>query len=148
MNDLSSNPAFTAYAITTILLCFNVLALWGYSGGVRAGTKTCVNPEDALTVSKGAAVREADPAAVARVIRAYNNAAANNLPFLAIGLVYVLLGASPTMAAVLFGSFTAFRLIHSVVYLREMQPWRTAAFALGGLVTLVMGADMVRLLVM
>lgn len=143
----AANPAFTAYAITTLLLCANILGLWGLSGGVRAGTKTVINPEDATTVAKGAAIVASDPAAVARVLRAHQNAVVNILPFLALGWVYVALGASTIMAQAIFGSFTLFRFAHSFVYLRELQPWRTLSFVLGGLVTGVMMIDMVRLLI-
>lgn len=147
MTDPMHNPSFVAYAATTLLLCLNLLGLWGWSGGVRTFSKTVVNPEDARTVNKGAAIVESDPAAVARVMRAWQNAQANIVPFLLIAWVWVLAGAAPLPAHVLFGSFVVLRYVHSFVYLRELQPWRTLSFALGGLVTGLMAADTIRLLV-
>ena len=48
MNNWMSNPSFVAYAISCLILCLNLLFLWGYSGTSRARTKTAMNAEDAL----------------------------------------------------------------------------------------------------
>ena len=114
MQPLASNPAFQAYAAMTIVLSLNMLVLWAYSGAVRGKTKTTPNAEDA---KGGAALVEVEPPEVARVLRAYKNAAANILPFAILGLVYVLAGASGQAAAGLFGAFTLARLAHSWAYL-------------------------------
>jgi glutathione S-transferase len=144
LHELTSNPAFAIYALTTSVLCLNLLGLWGYSGAVRGGTKTTLNPEDATTVSKGAEVVAGDPPAVARVLRAHTNAFVNIMPFLVLGWLYVVLGATPAMAWAIFGSFTVFRLLHTVVYLAGKQPWRTVFFALGGIATFVLFVEVVR----
>jgi microsomal prostaglandin-E synthase 1 len=128
--DLTRNPAFAIYGLTAAVLCLNLLGLWGYSGVVRTGTKTTPNTEDAVTVAKGAEVVKADPDAVARVLRAHTNAFVNIVPFLALGLLYVLLGASATMAWILFGGFALTRLGHTFAYLGQKQPWRTVMFVL------------------
>jgi prostaglandin-E synthase 1 len=135
MQPLASNPAFQAYAAMTIVLSLNMLVLWAYSGAVRGKTKTTPNAEDA---KGGAALVEVEPPEVARVLRAYKNAAANILPFAILGLVYVLAGASGQAAAGLFGAFTLARLAHSWAYLGGKQPWRSLSFGLGGLVTLIL----------
>jgi glutathione S-transferase len=144
MQYLAKNPAFAAYCITAVLLCLNMLGLWGYSGGVRTGTKTTHNAEDAATFAKGAAVVPADPEAVARVLRAHTNAFVNIMPFLLLGLLYVLLGASTKMAWILFGGFTVMRWGHSAAYLAAKQPFRTVFFALGGLLTFVLMEEVMR----
>jgi uncharacterized MAPEG superfamily protein len=138
MQSLTTNPAFQAYVTSCLVLSANLLFLWGWSGAVRARTKTAINPEDARTVSKGAEVVATDPPEVARVLRAHRNAHDNIVPFLFLGLVFVLLGGAPLHAQILFGVFTAARLVHSVVYLRELQPYRTLFFVIGGLTTLVL----------
>jgi prostaglandin-E synthase 1 len=134
MDTLISNPAFVAYAVVALVLCANLLFLWGYSGAVRGKTKTAMNREDAARF--GAALRETDPPEVARVLRAHANAQAAITPFLFLGLVFVLAGGSAGVARILFGIFVVARLLHSVVYLAEKQPWRTIFFILGGLATL------------
>ncbi len=135
MQSLASNPAFQAYAVMAIVLSLNMLFLWAYSGAVRGKSKTTPNPEDA---KGGAALLENEPPEVARVLRAHRNATANISPFLILGLVYVLAGASATGAEVLFGAFTVVRLAHSWAYLGGKQPWRSVSFGLGALVTLVL----------
>ncbi|MEZ4381015.1 MAG: MAPEG family protein [Nannocystaceae bacterium] len=130
--------AYLAYGVTTLVLCLNLTVLWLASGAARVKTKTTLNPEDAQTVSKGAAVVDDNPDAVARVLRAHTNTLVNTVPFLFIGQVYVAAGADATMAWVFMGAFTAARLLYSVCYLGGIQPWRSISFALGVLATLCM----------
>lgn len=145
MGNLAQNPAFAIYCLTTVVLCLNMLGLWGYSGAVRGGTKTTPNPEDATTVAKGAEIVTSEPPEVARVLRAHTNAFVNIMPFLVLAFLYVLLGATPTMAWALFGGFTFVRLAHTFAYLGGKQPWRTMMFALGGIITLVVMVQVARL---
>lgn len=144
MDDSASQPAFPIYALCAVVLCLNMLGLWGWSGAVRRKTKTTHNPEDVETVSKGAKVLDEEPPEVARVLRAHHNANVNIMPFLALGLLYVINGASVRMAWIVFGGFTLARLGHSLAYLGGKQPWRTICFALGGLITLALMVQVVR----
>jgi prostaglandin-E synthase 1 len=147
MPNLAANPAFVAYAISILVLSLNLLLLWGYSGSVRGKSKTTPNTEDAGTIARGAKLVEADPPEVARVLRAHRNAMANIIPFAALGLVFVLAGGSATVAEVVFGVFTASRLLHSFTYLAGKQPWRSLSFGLGAVTTLVLMGFIVRALV-
>jgi glutathione S-transferase len=144
MQDLVKNPAFAIYCLTASVMCLNMLGLWGYSGAVRSGTKTTWNSEDAATVAKGAAIISSEPDPVARVLRAHTNAFVNIMPFLILAFLYVLLGATPTMAWILFGGFTAMRLVHSFAYLAGKQPWRTLSFVVSGLLTGAVFVEVVR----
>lgn len=147
MQSLISNPTFVVYAIATLVLCFNLMFLWGYSGGVRGKTKTAINPEDAATVAKGAQVTDSDPPEVARVLRAHRNAEANIYPFLALGMVFTLMGGPVEHAKIIFGIFVGARLLHSIVYLAGKQPWRTLSFVIGAFAILGLMGDIVWLLV-
>ncbi len=147
MQTLSSHPAFLVYAITTLVLCLNLMFLWVYSGTVRGKTKTTTNPEDATTVAKGAQVSDSEPPEVARVLRAHRNAEANIYPFLALGLVFVLLGGPAEHAKLLFAVFAAGRVMHSIAYLAGKQPWRSIGFGIGTLALLGLMGDIVWLLV-
>jgi glutathione S-transferase len=129
-SNLPDNPAFNAYAISAALLCINLLGLWLYSGAVRSRTRTLINPEDAALLG-GRPIVERDPPEVARVLRAHANAMANVVPFLILGLLYVLLGAGRTGALAYFGVFTLARYIHSATYLVALQPWRTVSYVVG-----------------
>ncbi len=133
---LTSNPSFLVYSASMVVLCVNVLALWAYSGAVRARTKTSHTRED-LGVTAGGLV-DVDPPAVARVLRAHRNAADNILPFAVLGLLYVLWGASPLLTSIFCGVFVVARLGHTFSYLNEKQPWRSVSFAVGVLTTFVM----------
>jgi MAPEG family len=65
----------------------------------------------------GAPVSELDPPAVARLLRAHRNAV-----------------------------FIAARIVHSIVYLKAMQPWRTIAFAISLLAILALIAAVLHVL--
>jgi uncharacterized MAPEG superfamily protein len=75
---------------------------------------------------------------VERGLRAHRNDLESTLPFLAIGLVYVLVGPPVLLAKVLLISFTVLRCLFSFFYLRSLQPWRSASFLLGELCLLIM----------
>ena len=143
MTPLAAQPAFVAYAISLLVLSLNLLLLWAYSGVARGKAKSTPNEEDA----KGVKLAEIEPAAIARVLRAHANAMANILPFLFLGLVFVLQEGSATVAQVLFGIFTVARILHSFVYLAGKQPWRTVFFTIGALTTLVLMGFIVKMLV-
>jgi uncharacterized MAPEG superfamily protein len=147
MTSLAAQPAFVAYVVMLIVLSLNLLLLWAYSGSVRGKTKTTPNKEDASTVSKGAQLVETEPPEVARVLRAYKNAEANIVPFLLLGLVYVLAGASAVAAEVVFGVFTVARLAHSFAYLGGKQPWRSMMYGIGALDTLALIGLLVKAIV-
>jgi microsomal prostaglandin-E synthase 1 len=144
---LLSNKAFVIYCLMSMVLSVMLVALWGYSGGVRGKTKTTPNPEDAGTVAKGATVTDAEPSEVGRVMRVYNNSAANVVPFLVLALLYSLVGATEMMAWILFGGFTAARVLYAFAYLGGKQPWRTIFFVLGQLCILAVVVQLGRIVV-
>src|SRR5579864_2323388 len=131
-----NSPTFIAYAVTALVLSLNLIVLWAMSGGVRAGTKTALNAEDAGMFK--VSVVELDPAPVARVLRAHRNAEANIYPFLILGLIYVLAGGPYLPAVTIFTVFTLARILHSIFYVRGGQPWRTISFTVGGIATLAL----------
>jgi microsomal prostaglandin-E synthase 1 len=135
MTNLTSNPAFVAYALSAVVLCLNLLFLWNWSGVTRTRTKTTLNSEDAVTVVRGAAVVEGNPAPVARVLRAHRNAFDNTMIFLVLGALYVLTGASALGAQIYFGVYTGARLLYTITYLNELQPWRSVVYAISVLAT-------------
>jgi microsomal prostaglandin-E synthase 1 len=143
---MSHNPAFLIYTVSMVILCLNILGLWGYSGSVRAKEKVTLNDEDIRTVSKDAALGPDSPG-VARVLRAHRNAADNILPFGILGLLFVLWGGSPLLTGIFCGIFVLARLLHTWAYLGAKQPLRTISFVAGGLSTLVMVLFLVKQLI-
>jgi uncharacterized MAPEG superfamily protein len=87
-----------------------------------------INPEDGARYS--APVLELDPPVVARILRVHRNAEVAIYPLLILGLVYVLVGGHASIAVPIFAIFTGARIVHSIVYLRAPQPWRTISFAI------------------
>ena len=123
----TAHPVFVAYAITCVVLCVNLLMLWISSGAIRAKGGVAINPEDGARY--GVPVSEFDPPTVARLLRAHRNAEATIYPFLLLGLFFVFTGGRAAIAIPIFAIFVVARIVHSIVYLKAMQPWRTIAFA-------------------
>jgi uncharacterized MAPEG superfamily protein len=140
-----NGPALVAYSTTCLVLSANLIFLWVYSGAMRARSGLAINLEDAERF--GAEHHEHDPPAVARVLRAHANAQATIYPFLLLGLAYVLAGGPYGVAVSLFGIFTLARIIHSITYLRGLQPWRTLSFAVSGLSLIALMLALIWLLV-
>ncbi len=140
----AANPTFLAYVLTCLVLSLNLLLLWVSSGAIRARSGVAINPEDGARY--GAQVRESDPPAVARLLRAHHNAEATIYPFLLLGLLYVLAGGGAGIAVPIFATFTVARIAHSIVYLRALQPWRTIAFATSLLAIIALMAALLHVL--
>jgi prostaglandin-E synthase 1 len=145
MTSMLNNPTFVAYTITCLAMCINLLFLWGYSGAVRAKTGVAINSED--SVRFGTALKELDPPEVARVLRAYDNAAANIYPFLVLGLLFVLAGGTLVTGVITFAVFAVARWLHTAMYLGQKQPWRTISFTLGAVATIALIVEVALLLV-
>ncbi len=142
--NLLSNPVFVAYAVACVALSCNLMFLWAYSGAARNKSKSTPNPEDAAPFHS--TVADIDPPAIARVLRAHANAQASIVPFLALGLVYVLGGGPRGPAILYFGIFTVARWLHSWAYLAGRQPWRTIFFTVASLPLLALTGHVVWLL--
>ena len=134
MSTMLSDPQFRLFAICSVILSAQMLILGGYTAARRAGNKNYLNPEDNKVSFKDARLVEgAEHPEVARIQRAHRNLLESLPMFFALGLIYVLAGASPLGARVCFIGFTAARVLHSLVYIKELQPFRTMFYALGSL---------------
>lgn len=126
---MTYSPTLLVYfSWTAVALVLNLIVLWMWSGVARARSGTASNPEDGRAYGKP--VQPEDPPDVARALRAHANAAALSYPFLTLGAAYVLLNGQPRLAAAVFAVFCAARIVHSVAYLRALQPARSISFAL------------------
>jgi uncharacterized MAPEG superfamily protein len=139
MSLLASDRSFQIYAVCSMVLSAQMLLLGALTAAKRSAVKKYLNPEDHKVSFVGATVVEgAEHPAVARIQRAHRNLLESLPLFFALGLVYVLAGASPLGAQICFPLFTVARIIHSLVYINELQPWRTASFGIGVLTLLGM----------
>jgi uncharacterized MAPEG superfamily protein len=132
MPTLSTDPSFRLFAVCCVILSMLMLILAGMTPAKRAKAKKYVSPEDNKVSFAGATLLDGpeDPE-TARVQRTHRNLNESLPIFFGLGLVYVLVGASPLGAKVCFIGFTAARVLHAIVYLKALQPWRTIFYALG-----------------
>ena len=134
MDTLTSSPAFGTYALCTSILAIKLFLSSVYTGLQRQKSQGYANPEDASTFGEdGAVSSDAEAPAVAHALRIQRNDAENFPAFFAVGLVYVLTGASAMGAAVYMWTFTGARILHTIAYARHLQPWRALAFLAGAL---------------
>lgn len=133
MDTLSSNPVFQAYVASAIVLGLNLLVLANNTALTRAFAGEAVNPEDRRLNATASVVYEGGNELTQRYRRAHRNALENVLLFLATGLLLPLVGAPLWAAGPLFAIFVVSRLVHSVAYIRALQPWRTLGFGVGAL---------------
>lgn len=131
MNALSLLPAAPAYAATAIVLGLNLIGLANATALTRAQSGEAINPEDVPKDKETKVVFEGGNDKTARYRRAHRNALENTPLFMITALLLTLLGASATVGAALFYPFAAFRILHSVCYVKGIQPFRTIFFVLG-----------------
>ena len=124
-----ANPAFRTYAVCASILAIKMLLTGNYTAMMRVRNKGFVNPEDAA--SFGGATSEQEHPAVAHALRIQRNDLENIPLFWAVGLLFVLNGASPSAAWWYCWTFTLARLGHWVAYLNHLQPWRAIFYGLG-----------------
>lgn len=134
MLTLAADPRFRLYAICCVVLSLQMLLLAGITPARRAKHKGYMNPEDKAVSGKDALLVEgSEHPDVARVQRAHRNLLESLPLFFALGLVYILADASPLGATICFAAYTAARVLHSIVYLKALQPWRTMFYAISAL---------------
>jgi uncharacterized MAPEG superfamily protein len=122
--------AYQLYALTTVILFFKMLSISVVQGVGRASASQFVTPEDAEFFAHTAPAAEEAPI-VKRAVNAWRNDVENIPIFLFLGLIYVTLGCSPRSAAIYFTIFVVARILHTITFLRGLQPWRTIFFTIG-----------------
>jgi len=127
-----------------VALFLKMFGLSVYQGFHRIGTRTFVNPDDAAVFNKLPAAFELPQ--VQRAAKAWLNDLENIPIFIGLGTAYVLTGASPGAATWLFSTFTIARILHTLMYLLGLQPWRTITYAVGILCLLGMSWNIVAVL--
>jgi uncharacterized MAPEG superfamily protein len=138
------SDAFQTYALCSAILAIKMAVSGAYTGTLRSRVQGYLNPEDVATFGKrGTATRSEEPPEVARALRIQRNDVENIPAFFALGLLYVLTGASALGAAVYCWGFTLARIGHTVAYARELQPARTIFFGIGLLANLGMAVTVI-----
>lgn len=143
MSELANDPAFQTYAICVAILSLKMLGSAVYTGTQRQRSAGYINPEDARAFGGGTAAAASEHPTVARALRIQRNDTENIPIFFALGLVYVILEATPTGAAIYCWSYTLARIGHTFAYALELQPWRALLFGVGLLVEVGMAAQII-----
>ena len=122
-------PAFPALCLFSVLLVLKMAAIGVVTVLRRHAAKVVVNPED-VPNHPGSHAEAYEAPETLRAKRAHLNDLENILPFLILATIYTLAGGSSLGAWSYFGVYFVARTLHSVFYLRALQPWRTASFFL------------------
>jgi uncharacterized MAPEG superfamily protein len=130
MTDLMADPAFRSYAVCSAILALKMLLSGSYTTLMRMRNQGFVNDEDAKAFGAPSASAIEHPA-VAHALRIQRNDGENIPLFFAVGLVYVLSGASAFGAAAYCWTFTIARILHTVAYTYHLQPWRAIFYGVG-----------------
>jgi uncharacterized MAPEG superfamily protein len=146
MSALVSTPVFHLYALCSAALVALLHGLGFLTGKTRETKKAVLNPED-VRVYRGANVVDVEHPDVQRVKRAHTNLIENAVPFFVIGFLYAQTDPSVLLARALFLSFVVFRILHAMFYLKGLQPFRAASFAVGAFINLIMVVQVVRAVV-
>ena len=134
MPTLPESPVFRLYVLCCTILSLLMLTLAAMTAARRARKQGYLNPEDARIAFKDARLVDgAEHPETARIVRAHRNLNESLPMFFALGLACALSGASVVASEVLIGVFTGARVLHAIVYLKELQPWRTMMYAVGSL---------------
>jgi len=119
----------------SVLLALKMGAVAFLTAKARFDSKVVLNPEDA-PVNPGSHAEPEEAPATLRAKRAHLNDVENIPVFLVLALLFTLTGCSATAGWIYFGTYFAARTLHTIFYLGAVQPWRTAAFAIGQLIQL------------
>lgn len=130
-------PALKPLVLFTLLLVLKMAAVAFATANARRKAQIVVNPED-TGVNPGSHVEAQEAPETMRAKRAHLNDLENIPAFLSVALLFALLGASATAAWAYFGFYFGVRTLHTICYLKQLQPWRTVMFALGQLTLLGM----------
>ena len=137
MNALASLPALQPYVVSVLALGLNLFGLANATALTRAKAVEVINPEDVALNKKAAVVYEGGNDKTARYKRAHRNALENTPVFITTALVLTLMGTSAALASGLFYSYAGLRIVHSVCYVRGIQPFRTISFVIALTIQLV-----------
>jgi uncharacterized MAPEG superfamily protein len=135
MSEIAALPAFQPLVVISVLLAIKMAAVAFVTAKARFDSKVVLNPEDA-PVNPGAQTRSEEAESTLRVKRAHLNDVENIPVFMFLALLFTLTGASAMAGWIYFGVYFVARTLHTIFYLRAVQPWRTAAFAIGQLTLL------------
>ena len=137
MDSLTQTPFFLALASVLVALVFKAQILGAATAATRGRLQRFINEEDAVWL--GGAHCNPDHEQVQRLFRTHRNDLEALLPFLIVGSLYLLSGASQTVGLIYCAVFVLARFSHTFAYLTRRARLRRDSFAAGWLVSFAMG---------
>ena len=134
MHELLQDPIVHVYAVCAAILVLKMAFTGSATGILRLRRGAYITSEDYTFLGKEPAPPDAG---VERLRRVHLNDLESIPPFLIVAFLYALSGPSAGLATALIVAFTVARLLHTVTYLVEMQPWRTIFFEVGQIALVV-----------
>ena len=136
MQELMAESSFRVYAAVSAILIIKMVLVAFTTVAIRAKTGGFHNNEDTKDGSAPIPNDLAD-----RLQRIHRNDLENILPFVALGLLYVLVGA-PTSGIQIYGyTFITVRFLHTGAYFFKVSKARSLFFAIGAFCLLGMSTQ-------
>ena len=123
------SSALQAYALCVVVLFLKMFLVSCYQGYHRLRFVAFTNPEDAAVFRRIA--QAAERPQVIRAAKVWANDLENIPLFFALGGLAVALEAATLPVLWLSVVFTVARILHTLAYLRGLQPWRTLFYGIG-----------------
>jgi len=133
---LLADPTMRLFAIVALVLVLKMALTGFYTSSIRIRRRVYATPED--YAFQGIAAKGAPDADVERVRRAHQNDLENILPFLPVGFFFALIHPPYLAAEILMIAFAVGRILHTIFYVRSMQPHRTIAFTVANVASGIM----------
>ncbi|ANI35020.1 glutathione metabolism protein [Pseudomonas sp. JY-Q] len=123
------SSALQVYALCVVVLFLKMFLVSCYQGYHRLRFVAFTNPEDAAVFRRIA--QAAERPQVIRAAKVWANDLENIPLFFALGGLAVALEAATLPVLWLSVVFTVARVLHTLAYLRGLQPWRTLFYGIG-----------------
>lgn len=136
-----SNPVFVSYAFYGTVAIVKMCGMAFLTGVFRIGGGSFSNPEDAKAF--GVKQVKLDDERVERVRRNHLNDLENIPAFLALGVLYVAINPTPSVALWHFRIFVFSRIMHTVSYQLSLQPFRGIGFIVGMITMMSMAGQII-----
>jgi uncharacterized MAPEG superfamily protein len=132
MSSFMMLPAAQPLLLFACLLVLKMAAVAFITANNRRNARVVVNPED-TGVNPGSHVEAQEAQTTLRAKRAHLNDMENIPGFLILATLFTMTGASSRAGWAYFGLYFAMRLLHTIFYLGEKQPFRTVVWFIGQL---------------
>ncbi|KAK3102857.1 hypothetical protein FSP39_014478 [Pinctada imbricata] len=137
------DPIFSSFAFYATVVILKMMVMSLLTARVRLSKGIFANAEDGK-LHKDPKVTTTHPE-VERVRRCHQNDIENIVPFVLLGILYVLTGPDPWWAVLRFRVFAASRILHTICYLTPIpQPSRALMFGIGLSINVQMAVSVLR----